>query len=206
MKRITNVKRRRASRTYESPLRDERAEDTRRRILDGLVRTMSRGVAELSIPAVAKEAGVSVPTVYRHFRTKADLVAALAPYLAEKTRLMEVPATAPGDLGSMVRELYARHAELPPELRSAMASGLGGEVRRQNMPQRLAMIRKAMQTHVPGIERDDLDHLTRMALILMASPTIRAFKEYLDLEPADAADDVAWAVEHIVRSVRRTRR
>lgn len=205
MKRITNVKPRKASRSYESPLRDERAEDTRRRILDGLVRTMSRGVAELSIPAVAAEAGVSVPTVYRHFRTKSELVAALAPYLGDKSRLMEVPSTAPGDLGAMVRELYARHAALAPEMRAAMASDLGGEVRRQNMPRRIAMIRKALQEHVPGIARDDLEHLTHVALILMATPTIRAFNDYLDLEPAAAADDVAWALEQMARSARRKR-
>lgn len=204
MKRITNVKRP-ARRAYVSALRDERSEDTRRRILDGLVRRMARGVAELSIPAVAEEAGVSVPTVYRHFRTKADLIAALAPYLGEKSRLMEIPATPPGDLASMVRELYARHAALAPEVRAAMASDLGGEVRRENMPRRVAMIRRALQGHVPGIARDDLDHLTHIALILMASPSIRAFKDYLDLEPADAAEDVAWALEHLARSIRRTR-
>src|SRR5690349_19462837 len=103
MKRITNVKGRR-TRAYSSALRDERAEDTRQRILDALIRTMARGIAELSVPAVALEAGVSVPTVYRHFRTKADLVAALGPYLTEKSRLMRVPDTAHG-IAPMVREL-----------------------------------------------------------------------------------------------------
>lgn len=205
MNRITNVKGSRARRAYTSPLRDERAEDTRRRILDGLVRTMSRGVTELSIPAVADESGVSVPTVYRHFRTKADLVAALSPYLAEKSRLMEIPSAAPGDVGTLVRELYARHAALAPEVRAAMASDLGGVVRRQNMPRRIAMIREALRKHVPGIARDDLERLTRTTLILMATPTIRAFKDYLDLDPAPAAEDVAWALERIVRSVRRKR-
>src|SRR6266704_3647723 len=106
MKRITNVKRRsRRSRSYESPLREEQADVTRQRILDALVRTMGKGVAGLSVPAVAAEAGVSVPTVYRHFRTKADLVAALAPYLSRKTGLMEVPDVGSDDLGALAREL-----------------------------------------------------------------------------------------------------
>lgn len=200
-----NVKERRP-RPYASALRDERAEDTRRRILDALLRTMAHGVAGLSIPNVAAEAGVSIPTVYRHFRTKAALVAALAPYLAERTRLMEAPATAPGDLGAMVREIYARHAALTPELRAAMASDLGGEMRRQSMPRRLGIIRDALRQHVPDLAPDDLDRLTRIALILAATPTIRAFKDYLDLEPAEAAEDVAWALERIARPARRTRR
>lgn len=205
MKRITNVKRPARTRAYDSPLRDERADDTRRRILDGLMRAMSRGLAELSIPAVAKEAGVSVPTVYRHFRTKAELVAALAPYLGEKSRLMEVPPSAPGDVAGMVRELYRRHAALSPEMRAAMASDVGAEVRSHNMPQRLAMIRKALRAHMPGIARDDLEHLTRVALILMATPTIQAFSDYLDLEGAEAAEDVAWTLETLQRGLRRGR-
>ena len=43
---------------------------------------MASGLASLSIPAVAREAGVSVPTVYRHFGTKDDLLAAVYPHVA----------------------------------------------------------------------------------------------------------------------------
>jgi len=203
MKRITNVKRP-ARRAYESSLRDERAEDTRQRILDALIRTMARGIAKLSVPAVAEEAGVSVPTVYRHFRTKAELVAALGPYLSDKSRLMRVPDMTHG-IGPMIHEIYAQHAALDPELRAAMGSELGGEVRRRMMPRRIAMIRDTLATFVPNAAPDELDRLTRVVLILGATPTIRAFEEYLGRAPADAADDVAWVLETLVGSLRRRR-
>ena len=203
MKRITNVKRA-ASRGYHSKLRDERAEDTRQRILDALVRTIARGVAGLSIPAVAAEAGVSVPTVYRYFKTKSDLVAALGPFLHEKSRLMQTPDTSHG-VGEMVREIYQRHAALTPEVRAAMASELGGEVRRQAMPRRMAVIRDSLRAFVPGASSDDLERLTRVALIFMATPTIRAFEEYLGKAPGEAADDVGWVMETLVGSLRRKR-
>jgi AcrR family transcriptional regulator len=206
MKRITNVKRRSPGRRdYRSPLRDERADETRRRILDGLVRTMARGVAGLSMPAVAREAGVSVPTVYRYFGTKAELVAALGPYLGEKSRLMHIPDTKNG-LGDMVRELYARHAALDPETRAAMASELGGEVRRHNMPRRIAIIRDALAPLVPGVSGEELDRLTRVMLILMSTPVIQAFKDYLGRDAVVAADDVAWMADALVDSHRRRRR
>ena len=203
MKRITNVKRP-ARRSYRSALRDERSEDTRQRILDALIRTMARGIAELSVPAVAEEAGVSVPTVYRHFRTKGELIAALGPYLGEKSRLMRVPDLANG-IGPLIHEIYTQHAALDPEVRAAMASELGGEVRRRMMPRRIAMIRDALATLVPNATADELDRLTRVVLILGATPTIRAFEEYLGRAPADAAGDVAWALESIVGSLRRRR-
>ena len=60
---------------------------TREQILDALVRTIGQGVAGLSIPAVAREAGVSIPTIYRHFHNKQELVAALGGYLMQKMGL-----------------------------------------------------------------------------------------------------------------------
>ncbi len=206
MKRITNVKRRsKRSRTYESPLRDEQAEVTRQRILDALVRTMGKGVAGLSVPAVAAEARVSVPTVYRHFRTKAELVAALAPYLARKTGLMEFPDVGGDDLGAVARELYRRNEAMDAEVRAAMASQLGQEVRRRTMPERVSLIRKAIAERVPGVKGAELDRLTRVLLILMSSATMRAYKDYLGMGAMEAAEDVAWTVGILQRSLRRGR-
>jgi AcrR family transcriptional regulator len=206
MKHITNVKRRRRqARTYDSPLRDEQAEVTRKRILDALVRTMSRGVAGLSVPAVAAEAGVSVPTVYRHFRTKAELVAALAPYLTRKTRLAEIPDVGSDDLGAVARELYRRNEAMDAEVRAAMASQLGQEVRRRTMPERVSLIRKAVAERVPGVTGAELERLTRVLLILMSSATMRAYKDYLGMNATDAGEDIAWTVGILQRSLRRAR-
>lgn len=206
MNRITNVKRRsKRSRSYESPLRDEQAEVTGRRILDALVRTMGKGVAGLSVPAVAAEAGVSVPTVYRHFRTKAELVAALAPYLSRKTGLMEIPDAGSHGVRALTRELYRRNEAMDTEVRAAMASELGREVRRRTMPDRLTLIRKYMAKQVPGVTGADLDRLTRVAMILMSSATMRAYKDYLGLGAMDAAEDVAWTLEILQKSLPRGR-
>jgi len=70
-----------AKRPYRSELRAERADQTRGRILDAVVQVMAGGIASLSIPDVAREAGVAVPTVYYHFRTKDDLLEAVYPHL-----------------------------------------------------------------------------------------------------------------------------
>src|ERR687892_583337 len=71
-------------------LRAEQAERTRVGILEATLRVMARGVASVSIPAVAREAGGSIPAVYRHFGTKQDLLAAVYLGSAEGT----VPAHA----------------------------------------------------------------------------------------------------------------
>ena len=207
MKRITNVKGQRSGgRAYASALRDDQTEATRQRILEGLVRTMARGVAGLSVPAVAREAGVSVPTVYRHFSTKADLVAALAPYLTSKTGLMEIPDMEKQSLGATARELYRRSEAVDMETRAAMASQLGNEVRLRTMPQRLANIRRTIAARVPGLSAEELARFTRLALILLSSATMRAYKDYLGAGAKDAAEDIAWAFDTLEGTLRRGRR
>jgi len=206
MKRITNVKRgRRPSRAYDSELRAEQADATRRRILDALVRTMGRGVAALSIPAVAREAGVSVPTVYRHFKSKAALVAALSPHLVGRTGLMGPDLIENADLPTMVREMYRRNAGMDAEVRAALASELGQETRRRMMPQRVALARKTLGERVPGLTGDELDRMTRVFLILTSSATMRAFEDYLGVDASQAANDVAFVVEILQRALRRSR-
>jgi AcrR family transcriptional regulator len=206
MKRITNVKRPiRPTRAYDSELRAEQAETTRRKILDALVRTMARGVAALSVPAVAREAGVSVPTVYRHFKSKAALVTALSPYLVGRAGLMDSALMESADLPTIVREMYRRNADMDAEVRAAMASELGQETRRQMMPQRVAMTRKTIAERLPGVTGDELDRVTRLFLILTSSATMRAFKDYLGFDRLKAANDVAWLVEVLQRALRRSR-
>jgi len=206
MNRITNVKRRRRAHSYESPLRNEQSDATRRRILDALVRTMGNGVAGLSVPAVAREAGVSVPTVYRHFKTKAELVAALAPYLASKTRLMDPPDVPDQDFGAIVREMYRRNEALDSETRAAMASQLGQQLRRRTMPDRLALIRRAVAARVPRLSAEELERFTRIVMILNASATMRAYNDYLGMNASQAADDVTWAINALQRAHQRGRR
>lgn len=163
---------------------------------------MAKGIAGLSVPAVARAAGVSVPTVYRHFKTKADLVAELGPHLFERSQLLAPPASlASGDLGAIATELYARAGALSAELRAAMASDLGSEARRRMMPERIARIRAELRAIFPALPAADLDRLTRFMLISVSSATIRSYEDYLGLSPTEAGEDVAYVFRAIQRGI-----
>src|SRR5262245_50282860 len=118
MKAKTNSPRK--PRIYRSPLREERAAQTRERILEGLVRVMAKnGIAELSIPLIAREAGVSIPSVYRYFPTKRDLVAALDEYAHRKGSFTfaEYPAMeTPEDLAKIVPLTFKRREAIESTL------------------------------------------------------------------------------------------
>jgi AcrR family transcriptional regulator len=65
-------------RSYESPLRQEQAAATRRRILDAAQELFERdGYAATSMAAIAAAAGVSLKTVYLAFETKSGVLRAL---------------------------------------------------------------------------------------------------------------------------------
>lgn len=64
-------------RIYSSPLRQEQARRTRRRMVEAARSSfLARGYAATTVPAVARAAGVSADTVFHVFGTKRDLLRA----------------------------------------------------------------------------------------------------------------------------------
>ena len=194
-------------RAYSSALREEQAEETRIRILDALVRTLARGVADLTIPAVAEEAGVSVPTVYRHFGSKRELLDALGQYVLAKTRLMpDQPLGNLEDLHELMRDVYRRHDEMDLTIRAAMASEIGGAIRREHMPERLEMTRRAVVGSAPELDEVAVDRLAHILVLLLSSAAMRAMKDYFELSGDAAADQISWAAAMLVRGAQATHR
>src|SRR6266571_3883132 len=77
-------------RSYRSRLREERAADTRERIVTAARALFaSRGLEGATIAAIAEHAGVAVPTVYATFGSKREIMAAL---LARTEADAEAPA------------------------------------------------------------------------------------------------------------------
>ncbi|MBZ6076351.1 TetR/AcrR family transcriptional regulator [Microvirga puerhi] len=70
-------------RAYNSPLREEKTRETREAILAALFELMDSASApdEISTEAIAQKAGVQRRTIFRHFATKDDLLAAFWPWL-----------------------------------------------------------------------------------------------------------------------------
>ena len=191
MTRIANT----PTREYRSQLRAEQAEGTRWRILDAAVRVMARGLASVSIPAVAREAGVSVPTIYRHFATKPDLLAAVYPHIVRRAGLHELaPPRSVDDLRDGVRTYFERTDSFDDLARAAMASPAAEESRRLNMPDRLAMFRQLAASIEPKLADVDRDRIARLLVILTGSASLRMWRDHLGSSVDEAANDVEWVV------------
>ena len=180
---------------YHSPLRQEQMQRTREQILEGLIRTMANGIASLSIPAVAREAGVSVPTVYRYFHTKSELVEALGGYLIQKAGLSAMqPPNNIEELVTSVKELFVKYEGLDDLVRAAAMSDFGNEIRKETIQWRLKMLDNALTPVSNHLNQTDKAYLLNVVLILCSTAVIRAFKDYLDLSGEEAANNVIWAI------------
>lgn len=198
-------------RRYRSPLREQQADETRARILDATLRVMANGIASVSIPAVAREAGVSVPTVYRHFGTKSDLLAALYPHLRRRSGLDDlVPPRSIEELRDGVREIFERIegiASLDDLARAAMVTAAAEEARSLTMPSRIAMARQLADSIEPRLSKADRERIARLLVVLITSSSLRVWREHLGSSVEQAADDIDWMVRSAVAgAVSRSRR
>ncbi len=192
-------------RAYRSQLRAQQAEETRARILDATVRVMADGLAYVSIPAVAREAGVSVPTIYRHFATKRDLLTAIYPHIVRRAGLDEVVAPRSIDeLRDGVRAIFDRLESVDDLARVAMASPAAEEARRISMPDRLALGRQLADSIVPKLAEGDRDRIARLLVILTTSSALRVWRDHLGSSVDEAADDVDWVVRAAIAAATST--
>jgi AcrR family transcriptional regulator len=193
-----------ATRTYHSELRAEQAEETRGRILDAALRVMTTGLAKLSVPAVAREAGVSVPTVYRHFGSKAKLLAEMYPHAARRAGLDGVPdPSTVRDVRSAVIAVFERLDALDDVSRAAFASPIADEVRHATMPSRFKRIRALGESIEPPLTKARLDRITRILVILISQSSLRTWRDHLGASAEQVADDIDWILRAAIAAATR---
>lgn len=193
-------------RVYKSQLRTEQAEGTRERILDATVRAAARSPAGISVPDVAREAGVSVPTIYRHFRTKRALFEAVPAHLGRRAgfgRLTEPESVE--EFHEMVRTVFGGLDSLGEVARRAMVSADADQSRRAAMPARLAISRRFVEKVAPAATKADLDRMARVFVVLTMSSAMRVWRDLLGSSVDEAADDIEWMLRAAMDAANRRR-
>jgi AcrR family transcriptional regulator len=203
MTRIANA----PARAYSSELRAQQAHATRARILDATLRVMARGIASVSMPEVAREAGVSVPTVYRHFGSKEDLLAAVYPHVARRVGLDKVPDPVTlDDLRDGIRAIFEKVDSYSDLELAAVASPAADETRHVTMPQRLKRLSGLADSVQPRLAKADRDRITRLLAVLTASSSLRMWRRHLGVSVEEAADDIDWVMRASIAASRRSQR
>ncbi len=104
-----------STRTYNAPQRRQQAEATRQAILKAARTLFARlGYQTTTLPAIAREAGVALPTIYATFGSKAAILSALVE-----------AAGADRDIREMSRRAFAEH---DPRRQLIMAARVIGSI------------------------------------------------------------------------------
>ncbi|MCA9919936.1 MAG: TetR/AcrR family transcriptional regulator [Anaerolineales bacterium] len=194
-----------AKRSYNSEQREQQKQETRTRILEGLIAVMADGLVEVSIPAVAEASGVSIPTIYRYFPNKSALMGALPIYLAQK--IGAPPLNPEPDLASYLNalnEFYARADNIDTTMQAAAMSEAAVNLRRTTRPERLQMIEQMLRPYTTHLLPAEQEKLRNVVLILATSAVMKAFTDYLELSWEEAARQATWAIDMLVKGVAAT--
>ena len=189
-------------RSYHSELRAEQAEQTRQGILRALAAVMADGPAAVTIPAVAEAAGVSIPTVYRHFGDKAGLISAMVPFVGERLGMAdEVPPADLSEVDQAVRRLFHRLDQADPLIRAALASGASAEVRRESVEVRMEMLDDMLAGVALELDATARERLARVIVVMTCSDSLRLWQDRFDLDVDAVADHVSWAIRGLIAGV-----
>jgi AcrR family transcriptional regulator len=192
------------ARPYESPLRAEQQEATRRRILQAMADVLAdEAVDDVTVPIVAMRARVSVRTVYRHFPTKEALFDAFGEWAEENLQLVlhSYPDTLEGVL-EMAPALYRMYDDREPLIR-ALLSKRGQEIRARTRRRRLQTFEKAMRELTESLEPAERRRALAVVYLLVSAPAWQAMRDQWELEGEEAGQAAAWAVRVLTDELRR---
>lgn len=179
---------------YMSPLRQQYAAQTRERILDAAITTLNDGTPEqLTIAGVAKAAGITERTVYRHFATREDLLRAVWPRMQARMGMSGFPDTVAA-LIATPQKVFPRFEAEEGSVRASMASEAGREIRRAANPERQKAFLGCVREALP--QMDAATRRRRAAVIQMIGSAHgwAAMKDYWGLSAEEAGRAAAEAI------------
>lgn len=183
-------------RTYTSPLREELARMTRENILEAALRLLAEGASALTVPAVAKEAGVAVPTVYRHFQSKEALESGVAEHVRALSGVSSEPAAAGAGLDQLLdsfRGIIERFEALPEGALVMLMADVGRRVPQEGAEARIANVRDTIAPDLEGLSPEDAERLTKVTTALCSSPAGVAFRR-LGLDWDESISLISWVL------------
>lgn len=183
-------------RSYESPLRERQVQQTRDDILDALVAMLAnRGVDEVTTKELARAAGVSERTVYRHYPDRRALVEALTSRFLDSgewapttpVELERLPAAAT----DLMAVLEAHHAEAQAEaLLNADPRRFAGQTSSHTEE-----FRQLIERSLPQLEAGEQRSLAAVLRVLFSAQTWLRMRAESGIDGDLSGPIVAWAIE-----------
>jgi AcrR family transcriptional regulator len=180
--------------SYASPLRERQKADTRELILDTVKRLLKdRGLNDLSLAVVAREAGITERTVYRHFATREQLLEATWAAVNDRLGMREFPQTA-AELIDRPRKVFPAFDAQAEVIRAMLASPQGRELRLRVNKERQAAIRAAVRDAKPNLREPAFTRLCAAVQLLYSASGWATMTDYWGLDSAEAGRAASEAI------------
>ncbi len=185
-------------------LRDERRDDTRRRIVDAVAALLvDESPAALSVPEVARRSGVSVRTIYRYFPDKERLVRSVAE-LGDPATVVGLPDPSGRDLADYLRRAWDDNIQRP-HLRAQLRTTEGQEVRAARRRAQRPFIDQVLDAWDLDLDPTSARRLVDVLQLLTGAATLVELTDVLGESTDEAASVAAWTVQAVLEHARRTR-
>ncbi len=175
-------------------LAEQRAAVTRDAIIEATQTLLiEKHPATLSIPAVAKQAGVSVRTVYRYFPNKQELLDGVAKHFPSRSHTdgRWVLDSFDDNEDGLIR-LWSSFTENLPAVRAEHQSPAGAELRERRLGETRVQMAKLISTNFPGAPQHELDVMVDLTIAITSSSMFLELHERLGRGAEESARLAIW--------------
>lgn len=174
-------------------LRDAHRDLTRSRIVEAALTLFEAAGDEMTLARVAAAAGLTERTLYRHFSSRDELMAAVWVRVNEIVRTPNMPDT-PERLIAQPMQMFPEFDAQERLIRAIVSTPQGRELRLSVNAERQAAIRKAVTTARPDLGEPGLTRLCAAVQLLDSSFAWAVMKDYWGLDGVEAGAAASDAI------------
>ncbi len=184
-------------------LKDRHTDATRELILSTAIDLLERGsVTDLTIRAVAKEAGMSERTVFRYFATRDDFLDAAAAEAARRMKTPPPPSTI-AELREFPVILYKAFEERSDLVRGALHTEIFNRVRSTAATGRWKAVSDLIDEYAPHRSKKERKLATTNINYFLSASTWHYYRFNFELTPADTIACARTAIELTIENLSR---
>jgi AcrR family transcriptional regulator len=178
-------------------------EHTKLRLAEAALELTASGeMAELSMPLVAQRAGVSVPTIYRHFPTHESMFEAVAKLARDRLGISALPVEAKL-FPDYVRSLFATFDRNEGFMRSRLTTQLGREAHSRGQQERATGVSECISRMGAKLSPREIAMTAGAVRVLMSASAWQTLRDNFGLSGEDAGRAAAWAIETLLDNLHR---
>jgi AcrR family transcriptional regulator len=190
-------------RAYSSNLRQQQQENTRRLIMESVAAIIAEGhLLSFSVQDVAKRAGVSYASVYRHFPTRETLLEALyeteAQVIGSKLTLTSLSLE---EISAAVGRLVEMLEQSPTVAQAATMAFAVSNIQPENRRIRDRNFQDMITETFPHLDPPIAKQATAIICHLYSTLTWATLKGRFGLNQEDLTEALTWAMQTLLRDL-----